>query len=149
VPDQKPPYLADDERAVLCALLQFQRESIVRKVLGVADDAARQSLVPTGTSLMWLVKHLSFAESLWVVRRFAGEEVELPDATVRNDDTVSAAIELYRSTWARVDPIVAAASLDALARNAPDYPAVNLRWVLARLLEETARHAATRTSCAS
>jgi hypothetical protein len=98
-------------------------------------------MVPTGTSLLWLVKHLAYAETLWVVQRFAGEDVELPDATVYEHDTVVSAIELYRSTWSRVDPIVAAASLDDLARNAPDYPPVNVRWVLAHLLEETARHA--------
>jgi len=139
--DQKPPYLAEDERAVLGALLQFQRESVVRKITGVEDAAARRPMVPTGTSLLWLVKHLAYAETLWVVQRFAGEDVELPDATVYENDTVVSAIELYRSTWSRVDPIVAAASLDDLARNAPDYPPVNVRWVLAHVLEETARHA--------
>jgi hypothetical protein len=139
--DQKPPYLAEDERAVLGALLQFQRQSVVRKITGVEDAAARRPMVPTGTSLLWVVKHLAYAETLWLVQRFAGEDVELPDATVYENDTVASAIELYRSTWSRVDPIVAAASLDDLARNAPDYPPVNVRWVLAHLLEETARHA--------
>ena len=126
---------------MLWALLRFQRESVVRKVEGVDDAAARRPLVPTGTSLVWLVKHLAYAETLWVVQRFAGEEVELPDATVYEDDTVRAAVDLYRGTWASVDPIVAAASLDDLCVNAPDYPPVNLRWALAHLLEETARHA--------
>jgi hypothetical protein len=141
VPDQKPPYLAGDERAVLCPLLQFQRESVVRKITGADDAAARRPMVPTGTSLVWLVKHLAFAETLWFVQRFAGEEVELPDATVRDEDTVVDAVELYRATWTRVDSIVAVSSLEDLARNAPEYPPVNLRWILAHMLEETARHA--------
>jgi hypothetical protein len=139
--DQKPPYLAGDEREVLCALLQYQRDSVVRKVEGVVDDEARRAMVPSGTSLVWLVKHLAYAETIWVVQRFAGEEVELPDATVHDDDTVRAAITLYRTTWQGVDAIVAAASLDDRCVNAANFPPLDLRWVLAHLLEETARHA--------
>jgi uncharacterized protein DUF664 len=139
--DQKPPYLAGDERAVLCALLQYVRDSVVRKVEGVDDATARRSMVPSGTSLLWLVKHLAFAETIWVVQRFAGEEVEPPEATVYDDDTVDAAIDRYRKTWQHVDAIVSAASLDDPCVNAPDFPPLDLRWVLAHLLEETARHA--------
>jgi hypothetical protein len=139
--DQKPPYLAGDERAVLSALLQYQRESVVRKVDDVDDGAARRPMVPTGTSLLWLVKHLAYAETIWFVQRFAGEAVELPDTTVHDHDTVFAALDLYRSTWSRVDSIVAAASLDDLCVDAPGFPPLDLRWVLAHMLEETARHA--------
>jgi len=141
VSDQKPPYLASDEREVLGSLLQYQRDSVVRKVDGVEDAAARRSMVPSGTSLVWLVKHLAYAETIWVVQRFAGESVELPDATVRDGDTVLGAIGLYRATWQRVDTIVGVASLDDPCVNAPDFPPLDLRWVLAHLLEETARHA--------
>ena len=139
--DQKPPYLMGDERDVLCALLQYQRDSIVRKVEDVDDAVARGSMVPSGTSLVWLVKHLAYAETIWVMQRFAGESVDLPDATVRDDDTVRAAIDLYRTTWEHVDAITAAASLDDPCINAPNFPPLDLRWVLAHLLEETARHA--------
>jgi hypothetical protein len=139
--DQKPPYLAGDERAVLCALLQYQRESVVRKVLDVDDGAARRPMVPSGTSMLWLVKHLAYAETIWFVQRFAGEAVELPDTTVRDHDTVSGALDLYRATCSRVDAIVAAASLDDPCVDAPNFPPLSLRWVLAHVLEETARHA--------
>jgi hypothetical protein len=139
--DQKPPRLVGGERSTLCALLQYQRESIVRKVAGVDDDTARQSPVPTGTSLLWLLEHLARAETLWVCRRFAGLDVSLPDDTVGAQDTVAGAVEQYRDTWARVDAIVADASLDDLCRDVGDDSPVDLRWVLAHLLEETARHA--------
>jgi hypothetical protein len=139
--DQKPPRLVGGERSTLCALLQYQRESIVRKVAGVDDDTARRSPVPTGTSLLWLLEHLARAETLWVCRRFAGLDVSLPDDTVGVQDTVAGAVEQYRDTWARVDAIVADASLDDLCRDVGDESPVDLRWVLAHLLEETARHA--------
>jgi len=141
MPDQKPPRFVGDERATVLALLQFQRESLVRKVEGIDDDAARQVLVASGTSLLWLVKHTAGAESLWVVHRFAGEDVADRDDTVGPEDTIAGAVADYRRTWTRVDAIVAAASLDDPCRRITEGPPAELRWVLMHLLEETARHA--------
>ena len=131
----------DDERETLGALLQYQRDSLVRKVSGLDEEAARRPLVASGTTLLWLMKHMARAESLWVLHRFAGDDVELPDDTVYPDDTVAQAVETYRRTWDRVDAVVTGASLDDLCRNVGDESPVNLRWVLSHLLEETARHA--------
>ena len=122
-------------------LLQYQRDSVVRKVTGVGDGDARHPMVESGTSLLWLLKHLARAESLWILDRFAGDDVDLPDDTVYPADTVDAAVETYRRTWSRVDAVVATASLDDWCREVGDDTPVNLRWVLAHLLEETARHA--------
>jgi Protein of unknown function (DUF664) len=49
--DQKPPRSSGDEREVLMTLLQYQRESLVRKVFGVDEAAARRSPVASGTTL--------------------------------------------------------------------------------------------------
>jgi hypothetical protein len=77
-----------------------------------------------------------------VLHRFAGQEVAIPDQTVMPDDSLDAAVDAYRSTWARVDAVVAAApSLDVMCRDTGAESPVNLRWVLMHLLEETARHA--------
>jgi uncharacterized damage-inducible protein DinB len=141
VPDQKPPRLDGGERETSQALLQYQRESLVRKVTGVDDDAARRTLVGSGTNLLWLAKHMARAESLWILRRFAGEAVELPEERLHPDDTMAGAIEVYRATWVLVDEVVANASLDDRCREGGDEVPVNLRWILAHLLEETARHA--------
>lgn len=122
------------------ALLQYQRDSIVRKVTGVDDAAVRRPLVDSGTSLLWLVRHMAQAETLWILHRFAGQPVDLPDDRVR-PYTLAAAVESYRETWDRVDAVVAVASLEESCRDPGDAPPVNLRWVLMHLLEETARHA--------
>ena len=135
--DRKPPRFAADERETLRALLQYQRDSFVRKVADVDDDTARRALVPSGTTLLWLTTHLADAESLWVLRRFAGEAVDPPAGR----DTMAAAVDAYRGTWARVDAVVTAESLDASCRGLDDGTDANLRWVVAHLLEETARHA--------
>jgi uncharacterized protein DUF664 len=140
VPDRRPPRLTADERATLLALLNYQRESFVRKVSGIDDATAARVLVPSGTSLLWLTRHLARAEVLWVLRRFAGLDVPLPD-DARPGDRIGDAIADYRAGWAPVDRILLAADLDAERPPEPRDAAVNLRWILAHLLEETARHA--------
>jgi hypothetical protein len=139
--DRKPPRLVSGERETLLALLQYQRESFVGKVDGVDEASARKRIVDSGTTLLWLMKHMARAEDLWLGQRFAGEPAVVEDETVGPDDTVAAAIATYRATWARVDAIVATASLDTPCRDTGDETPVNLRWVLMHLLEETARHA--------
>lgn len=140
--DLKPPRVAGDERETLLALLQYQRESIVRKIADVNEHDARRRLVDSDTTLLWLLKHLRRAEIVWVLVRFRGEAVTIPDDSVEDADTVRDAIDDYRQTWADVDRAIAGTSLDDGCRNVDDGgPPVPLRWVLMHLLEETARHA--------
>ena len=141
--DQKPPRLVADELTTVQELLQYQRESLVRKVTGVTEADARRSPVASGTTLLWLMKHISVAERVWVITRFAGLEDSRPADEVGPDDTMAAAVEFYRQTWSEVDGIVGrAANLDEPSRLADAFtPTVNLRWILMHLLEETARHA--------
>jgi hypothetical protein len=121
------------------ALLQFQRESLLRKLTGLDEEAARRRLVGSETTLLWLVKHLTRAELMWLGLRFAGHDIDLPDETVLPSDTVESVSADYRAACARADAIAAAAGLDEPCRRHPE-PA-NLRWVLMHMLEETARHA--------
>ncbi len=124
------------------ALLQYQRESLVRKVAGLADEPARRPLVPTGTSLVWLMKHMARAEAVWVRQRFVGETAPVLDDSVGPEDTVFAATDAYRAGWSALDQVVATHPLDEPCHGLADgEPPTNLRWVLMHLLEETARHA--------
>jgi hypothetical protein len=139
VADQRPPRLTNGERDTLHALLQYQRESFVRKATGVNVADARRALVASGTTLLWLMTHMAHAETLWIVQRFAGQ---LPtDSGETAPATMAEAIDAYRATWTRVDAIVADADLDDVCRDLGEDAPVNLRWVLMHLLEETARHA--------
>jgi len=139
--DRKPPRSAAGEREVLLALLQYQRESFVRKVEGTTETDARRVLVGSGTTLLWLTKHLAVAENLWFRRRFAGEDVEL-DPDVGPDDTLAEAIDTYRMVWPAVDAIVASRELEAEIADPDGGPIpVSLRWIVCHMLEEVARHA--------
>jgi uncharacterized damage-inducible protein DinB len=133
--------LHGDERETLQALLQYQRESLIRKVSGVEEESARSSPVGSGTTLLWLMTHMARAESLWILYRFAGRDADRPDDIAGSAESLVGAVEQYRRTSQRVDEVVAAASLDELCRDVGDETPVNLRWVLLHLLEETARHA--------
>lgn len=139
--DQKPPRFAENERTTLRALLQYHRESLVRKVTGLDDAAARRRFVGSDTTLLWLIKHAAGAETRWVLWSFAGEVDHVRDDTVGPDDTLRAAIDEYQAIWARVDTTVSAASLDDRCRAVSGGDEVNLRWIITHLLEETARHA--------
>jgi hypothetical protein len=136
--DRKPPRVAGTERATVGALLQYQRDSFVRKLSGVTDEDACRSLVDSGTSLLWLANHLADAEVTWILERFA----QLDGAGDPHAETIDGALDRYRRTWRLVDAVIAATP--SLLQECPDFDGgepVNLRWIVNHLLEETARHA--------
>jgi uncharacterized damage-inducible protein DinB len=138
--DQKPPRLAADDRTTLLALLLYQRDSLVRKVSGVDPEQAKSSPVDSGTSLLWLVNHVADAETTWVLNRFAGRGAVVGDAA--HAATLEDAIVRYHKVRRESDGVIRdTPSLDAASTRFDDQSPVNLRWVLAHLLEETARHA--------
>jgi hypothetical protein len=132
-----------DERQILVEFLDYLRESVIVKAGGVAEEQARTPGVPSGTSLLGLVKHLTRVEVVWLRFGFAGEKVWVPDDALTPDDTRDRLIADYRAAIARSNEIVAACDdLDARAARkvvAPEHP--TLRWILVHMVEETARHA--------
>jgi hypothetical protein len=117
--------------------LRYLRESFVRKVDGVPEDAAAESPVGSGTSLLWLTSHLADAEALWLDERLGGRPGEAEPAA----STLVEAIARYRRRWKRSDEILAAADPGALCPAFGGRPQVNVRWIIVHLVEETARHA--------
>jgi uncharacterized damage-inducible protein DinB len=141
VVDRKPPRLAAGERETLVALLQYQRDSLCRKVQGLSDSDAQRTPVRSGISLLWLIRHMTAAESLWIMTRFRGKEQPAVDDGARFVDSLDDAVTAYRVTSTQVDNVVMASELDDPCRSDDDQTPVNLRWILTHLLEETARHA--------
>src|SRR5215471_1242633 len=100
--DRKPPRLAGGEAQTLRALLQYQRESLASKADGVDEERARWSPVGSGTSLLWLMRHMAAAEVTWVLHRFAGLDPAPPEPEPDPlFDTLQAAVEAYRQGWQR------------------------------------------------
>ena len=138
MPDEKPPRVTGDERAVATSLLAYQRNSLLRKFDGIDDAQAAASPVASGTSLLWLINHVADAEATWMLRRFAGQD----DTSVGDHEpTIDAAIRRYRAVCDESDVLIAHSSFDELCRAPDSEPVPDLRWVVCHLLEETARHA--------
>jgi hypothetical protein len=139
--DRQPPRVAGDERAVLLGQLRFHRESFASKLDGLDDAAARSSPVPSGTSLLWLAKHLTFAEHIWLEHRFSRGPLTRSNELAA-DDTVASVLDTYRSSWPVADAIIEGHELDETLDD-PNGGGRNmdLRWVVAHLIGETARHA--------
>jgi hypothetical protein len=140
--DHNSPAIVSGEKDTLLAFLGYLRASVDRKIEGVSDDAARRPLVASGTSLLGIVKHLAFVEVYWTQRRFAGLDVPLHGDGFEFDptDTVESVRREYVEAGRRSDEIVAAC-LDIEQPLARGRHGLTLRWMLAHLIEETARHA--------
>lgn len=143
-----------DAKADLQHYLRLAREAVLWKLDGLSDYDVRRPLVPTGTNLLGLVKHLAAVDAGYLGETFGRPFPEpLPrwDSVGFNTDMYATADEsradieaLYRRVWAHSDATVEALPLDALGK-VPWWPAesreVPLYRVLIHLIAETNRHA--------
>jgi uncharacterized damage-inducible protein DinB len=142
----EPPYTAD-EAETLQGFLDFHRATLLWKLEGLDDEQVRRPMVPSGTSLLGIVKHLAYVERWWFQQMWAGEEPSYPwtdddpdaDWRVEPDETTGKILALYRGECDRSREVVAAApSLDELAHH--PRRKLSRRWILVHMIEETARH---------
>lgn len=144
--DVRPPAIVADEKSTLHAFLRYLREAVIAKLDGLSEEHARTPGVDSGTSLMWLVKHLRTAELNWFVWAYEDgvEEMWEPFPPVEDGDTITDVVAAYRAASARVDEIIdGCADLDAQGPRIVNEgePAPTLRWILVHMIEDTARHA--------
>ena len=143
MPDRRTPFRLTTEIETLQQFLDYLRESVILKVEGLTDDAVRVSSVPSGTTLLGLVKHLVVVETMWIPYAFAGQDVDVGRDGLEPDDTIASVTTAYRSTADRSNRIIADCNdperLCARTLTTPE--PLSLRWVLVHLVEETARHA--------
>jgi len=141
-PEPELPIVAADERHTALAFLGYLRAAVDHRLEGLDEADARRRLVPSDTTLLGVVKHLTVVEVYWSERRLAGADVggdgdgfDLDDA-----DTVASVRHAYDVAGRRTDELVRACpDLDQpLARGRHG---LTVRWMLTHLIEETARHA--------
>jgi uncharacterized damage-inducible protein DinB len=147
MPEPEYPSGSAGERELLERWLDFERDAVLRKIEGASDRDARAAAVPSGVSLLGILKHLANTEQGWFHVVFANEAPFMiddpsdPDADWRvgPDETAETLAALYRTMCARSREIVDSASLDDVAT----YPGkdMTLRWIVVHMIEETARHA--------
>jgi uncharacterized damage-inducible protein DinB len=144
----------NDPKETLRRYLQTARDAVVWKLDGLSDYDVRRPLVPTGTNLLGLVKHLAYVEL-----GYFGETFDRPsgdpspwfeedaednvDMWATAEESREGIVDLYRRAWAHSDATIAALSLDAPGR-VPwwgEEGAVTLHHVLVHVVAETHRHA--------
>src|SRR6478735_11920943 len=88
------PFNDDSELDTALSFLRFARECILKKASGLSDEQLREVLVPTGTTILGLVAHLTAGERYWFGWTLGGsgaddDETDFePDPSARPTDDV-------------------------------------------------------------
>jgi hypothetical protein len=131
------------------------REAMLWKLDGLSEYDVRRPMVPTGTNLLGLVKHLASVEIGYFGETFGRpfgerlpwlEEGAEPNADMwaAPDESRAEIVGLYHRAWAHSDATIGALALDAIGQ-VPWWPEerreVTLHRILVHMIAETDRHA--------
>jgi uncharacterized damage-inducible protein DinB len=145
---------ASDPKADLHRYLQVAREALLWKLDGLSEYDIRRPMVPTGTNLLGLVKHVASVELGYLGDTFGRpsgeplpwfEEGAEPNADMwaTADESREDIVGLYHRAWAHGDATVDALALDAIG-HVPwwgERSEVTLHQILVHMIAETDRHA--------
>ena len=144
---QRVPFTGGEKESLQVALNRHQ-DAILWKLEGVSDEDLRRPLVPSGSSLLGLVKHLAAVEYGWFCDTFGRPTEPLPfddddpdaDLRVRPEETTADVLAFYTRARATADRVIDEIGLEETGMAWFGEP-VTMRWVLIHMVEETARHA--------
>ncbi|MEO7351086.1 MAG: DinB family protein [Marmoricola sp.] len=154
-----PPHVGS-EAETLVTFLDYHRDTVRNKAEGLDAAQLDQRLEPSSMTLGGLLKHLAYVEDWWFNQVFAGNPEPEPWASVdwkadgdwdwhsaskESPEELRALLDDAIATSDRVlaDALASPAGLDATSRLEQGRLArgeFSLRWVLAHMLEEYARH---------
>jgi hypothetical protein len=149
-----------DPKADLLRYLQVGREALLWKLDGCGEYDVRRPLVPSGTNLLGLVKHLAGVEAGYLGEVFdrpfpepmAWMEDDEPNADMfaTADEPREELVALYRRVWAHADETVGALDLDTTG-HVPWWPEdrrhPTLHRVLVHVATEVHRHVGHADLC--
>jgi hypothetical protein len=127
------------------AFLGFARHCLIKKTDGLNDEQLRRVLVASGTSLLGLIQHSAVGERWWFGYHVLGAgavddfdfSMEVPPSR-----TSASVMQDYRDAIAESDAAIRRiGDTHALTARPIDDTPLSLRWVLAHMTSETARHA--------
>lgn len=144
-----------DEKADLLRYLESARESVLWKLDGLSEYDVRRPMVPTGTNLLGLVKHLASIEIGYFGETFGRPfEETLPwledgaepnaDMWATADESREQIVDLYHRACAHSDTTIETLPIDGIGHVAwwpPERQAVTLHRILVHVIAETNRHA--------
>jgi uncharacterized damage-inducible protein DinB len=135
------------EKEHLAEVLNTYRNIAVWKLEGLSLDDATRAGVPSGTSLLGIVKHLAYVERWWFQAVLGRRDVEFPwtdddpdaDWRIEDDDTIASVVALYRAECAISNQILEA--LDSLDAEVTMGSRTRIaRPIVLHVIEEIARH---------
>jgi hypothetical protein len=143
-----------DPKADLHRYLQIARDALLWKLDGLSEYDVRRPMVPTGTNLLGLVKHVASVEAGYFGETFGRPFAEsLPwcdegaepnaDMCATADESRQQIIGLYHRVWAHSDITIVTLALDGIGHVAwwpDDRNEVTLHWILVHMIAETNRH---------
>jgi hypothetical protein len=144
-----------DPKVDLHRYLRQAREALLWKLDGLSEYDVRRPLVPTGTNLLGLIKHVASVAAGYFGDTFGRPFPEalpwLDDDAEPNADMYATVDEsredivgLYQRAWAHADATIDELALDAVGHVpwwAPERREVTLHRILLHMTSETARHA--------
>jgi len=147
--------MTDSQKADLHRYLQIARDALLWKVDGLSEYDIRRPLVPTGTNLLGLVKHMASVEAGYLGDTFGrpfGEPLPwfYEDAEPNADMWATAEesrdqiVGLYHRVWANSDATIEALPLEATGQVSwwsEERRQVTLHRILIHMIAETNRHA--------
>jgi len=139
--------LVADERTQLEAFIEDYRIAVERTLDGLTDEQARRRLVPSATTPLGLVKHVTWMQRVWFEECIGGRSrrelglVNSPDESFRlaDDDTIAGVREAYRQACATARTTVAGLALDDVVTGHRGGPRT-VHWVYLQVLRELAHH---------
>jgi uncharacterized damage-inducible protein DinB len=139
--------LLSDERTQLDAFVEEYRSAIEAALGGINEEQARARLVPSATTLLGLLKHVTWMQRVWFEECVGGTPrlqlglVQTPAESfeLAADDTIASVTAAHRQACATARAAVADLSLDDVVTGHRGGPR-NLRWVYLQVLRELAHH---------
>ena len=136
-----------DERTQLDAFVEEYRSALEVTLDCLTEEQARRHLVSSATTLLGLLKHVTWMQRVWFEECVGGRSrrelglVMKPEESFRltDDDTIASVTAAHREACATARAVVAGLPLDAVVtghRNGPR----TLRWVYLQVLRELAHH---------
>jgi uncharacterized damage-inducible protein DinB len=139
------PRVDSGELDTALAFLSFARHCVLKKADGLSDKQLRRVLTGSGTSVLGLVQHLAEAERYWFGHHLAGGAWDPGREHGMTVPATRAPADVLRDYQAAIQDsdraIRAAGDPDARFAVPVDGNRHTLRWVMAHMTSETARHA--------
>jgi hypothetical protein len=137
----------DDERTQLDAFVEEYRSAFEATLDCLTEEQARRHLVSSATTLLGLLKHVTWMQRVWFEECVGGASrrelglVQNPAESFRltDDDTVASVTTAHREACATARTVVADLPLDAVVTGHQTGPRT-LRWVYLQVLRELAHH---------